>query len=405
MIEKSLRGSSRYWAVLAALGGVALVGVLTYLYQFKVGLGVTGLSRDIPWGLYIAQFTFLVGVAASAVMVVLPYYLHSHKEFGRMTVLGEFVAISAVLMCMMFIFVDMGQPTRMMNMVLHPTFNSLMFWDMTVLFGYLVLNVTISRVTFGAEAKRLPPPQWIKPLIYLSIPWAFSIHTVTAFLYCGLGARPFWFTAILAPRFLASAFAAGPALLILLGLLLRKYARFDVGAQALRSLSVIAAYAMALNVFFILLELFTALYSGMPEHTSHFQYLFLGLKGKSLLVPWTWTSVVLALVAVVLLVVPQTRNNEKLLPWTCVAVVLSLWIEKGLELVVAGFVPSVSGAVTEYHPTIPEVLIAVGVYAIWLIVLTVLVKVAVSVRRELWQGVPGAADAHASAGHDAHAAA
>lgn len=397
MIERSLRGGKQYWALLGALGAVALLGACAYWHQLATGLALTGLSRDVPWGLYIAQFTFLVGVAASAVMVVLPYYLHNHKEFGRATILGEFMAISAVLMCLLFVFVDMGEPRRALNVLLHPAPASLMFWDMIALWGYLVLNLAISRVTFGSEAKGLPPPRWIRPVILLSIPWAFSIHTVTAFLYCGLGARPSWFTALLAPRFLASAFAAGPALLILLCLLLRRYARFEVGGKAVQGLGVIVAYAMVTNVFFFFLELFTALYSGLPEHVHHFQYLFFGLEGQGNLVPWTWTSCVLAAISVVLLLTPKCRQNESVLAVTCVAVVLSLWMEKGLSLVVSGFIPTVSGAVVEYVPTLPEILITLGVYALGLMVLTVLVKVAVTVRRESWQASsapqdPAAAD-------------
>src|SRR4030065_1295332 len=175
-------------------------------------------------------------------MVVLPYYLHNYKAFGRLTILGEFLAISAVSMCMLFIFVDMGQPTRVLNVILSPTPNSLMFWDMMVLLGYLVLNILIAYVTFTSEAKEVHPPSWIKPIIILSIPWAVSIHTVTAFLYSGLGARPFWLTAILAPRVLASAFASGPRLLILLGLILRATTRFDAGQEAIQRLAVIVTY-------------------------------------------------------------------------------------------------------------------------------------------------------------------
>jgi molybdopterin-containing oxidoreductase family membrane subunit len=189
MFEKALKGGRYYWTLIGILSLVVFVGFLTYLFQMREGLTVTGLSRDVPWGFYIAQFTFLVGVAASAVMVVLPYYLHNHKSFGRLTVLGEFLAIAACGMCMLFVFVDMGQPMRVLNMMLHPTPNSLMFWDFLVLSGYLLLNVVISQVTFGAERKGVPPPKWIKPVIVLSIPWAVSIHTVTAFLYSGLEAR------------------------------------------------------------------------------------------------------------------------------------------------------------------------------------------------------------------------
>jgi molybdopterin-containing oxidoreductase family membrane subunit len=380
MLEKALIGSKRYYAWLAFLALVIGVGVLTYLKQYKEGLGITGLSRDVPWGFYIAQFTFLVGVAASAVMVVLPYYLHSFKQFGKLAVLGEFLAISAVAMCMLFIFVDMGQPLRVLNVMLHPTPNSLMFWDMSVLAGYLLVNVVISQITFGAERKGVAPPSWIKPLVYFSIPLAISIHTVTAFLYSGLAARPFWMTAILAPRFLASAFASGPSILILLCLLLRRVSKFDAGEPAIRKLSEIVTYAMAANVFFVALEIFTALYSDIPEHIHHFEYLFFGLGDAKNLVPWMWSSELLAGISLLLLLFPKTRKAEKTLAIACVAVVVSLWIDKGLGMVVTGFVPTPLGKVTQYWPTTPELLITFGIYAIGAFILTVLYKVAIEVR-------------------------
>jgi Ni/Fe-hydrogenase subunit HybB-like protein len=382
MYEKALIGSRRYWALLCVLAAVIFVGVLTYLRQLNEGMGITGLSRDVPWGLYIAQFTFLVGVAASAVMVVLPYYLHDYKAFGKVTILGEFLAIAAVTMCGLFIFVDVGQPRRFLNIMLHPTPNSVMFWDMISVMGYLGLNVVIARVTFGAEYKGVAPPRWIKPFIILSIPWAVSIHTVTAFLYSGLGARPFWMTAILAPRFLASAFAAGPSLLILLCLATRRFTKFDPGMKAIRTLSVIVAYGMAANVFFVLLELFTVLYSDIPEHLHHFQYLYFGLGEGARLVPWMWTSAALAVVSLGILAVPSARKHPVGLVVACCTVILSIWIEKGLGMVVAGFVPSPLGKVNEYWPTGPEITIAVGIYAVGALILLVLYKIATTVREE-----------------------
>src|SRR5512138_1136435 len=382
MLENALKGSRRYWTLLAILGVLVAAGFLTYLRQFQQGLGITGLSRDVPWGLYIAQLTFLVGVAASAVMVVLPYYLHHYKAFGRLAIVGEFLAIAAVTMCLLFVFVDVGQPRRALNLVLYPTPRSVLFWDMIVLNGYLVLNVVISRATFRAERAGTPPPAWVKPLVYLSIPWAVSIHTVTAFLYSGLAARPFWLTAILAPRFLASAFAAGPALLVLLSLLLRRTTRFDPGKEAIAKLGEIVAYAMAVNAFFVGLELFTALYSAIPEHVEHFTYLYLGLEGHRLLAPWMTASVALAAVALVLLLVPPLRRRDGVLAVAAVAVVGSLWIEKGLGMVITGFVPNPLGHVREYAPTLPEVAIALGIYAVGGLVLSVLYKIAVGVREE-----------------------
>ena len=383
MLENAFRGGRKYWTLLGIWVLLIAIGLVAYSRQYSGGLHITGMSRDVSWGLYIAQLTFLVGVAASAVMVVLPYYLHNYKAFGRMVILGEGLAVPAVLMCMLFVFVDLGQPTRVLNAILHPNFTSLMCWDVMVLSGYLLLNLVIGAVTIEAERKECPPPKWVRPLIYLSIPWAVSIHTVTAFLYSGLASRPFWMTAILAPRFLASAFASGPALLILLALIMRKFTRFDPGKEAIGKLATIVTYAFVINVFFVLVELFTGLYSGMPHHMHPFEYLFVGLDGHTGLMSWMWTSELLTVCCVVGLLIPKVRGKESLLAALCVGVVVAMWIEKGLAMITTGFIPSPLGKVTEYSPTGYEVAITFGVYGIGCFVLTVLYKVALNIRERL----------------------
>jgi Ni/Fe-hydrogenase subunit HybB-like protein len=383
MLEKAIKGSKLYWGWLIFLFAINGLGFMAYLYQFHIGLGITGMSRDVSWGFYIAQFTFLVGVAASAVMLVLPYYLHDYKKFGRITILGEFLAIAAVNMCLLFILVDLGYPKRILNVILHPTPNSILFWDMCVLNGYLFLNLIIGWTVLGAERKGVKPPKWVKPLIYLSIPWAVSIHTVTAFLYCGLPGRGFWLTAILAPRFLASAFASGPALLILLCLLVRKLTNFDAGKQAIQTLAKIVTYAIMLNVFFLALEFFTTFYSQIPEHMLHMEYLFVGLHGHDAYVPWMWASVIFMLAAIALLAFPKVRANEKWLAISCGLIFVGTWIDKGMGMISGGFVPSPLEHVTEYIPTIPELMITVGVYTTGAILLTILYKVAIGVRHEI----------------------
>ncbi|MDA8239868.1 MAG: polysulfide reductase NrfD [Nitrospiraceae bacterium] len=382
MLEKALIGSKRYWLWIGALLAVIGIAFIQYLHQFSYGLGITGLSRDVSWGLYIGQFTFLVGVAASAVMLVIPYYLHDFKKFGKIVILGEFLAVSAVTMCVLFIFVDMGQPMRIMNVVLHPTPNSIMFWDFIVLTGYLVLNIVIGWTTLGADRKGVHPPQWVKPLIYLSVPWAVSIHTVTAFLYAGIPGRHFWLTAIMAARFLASAFAGGPALLIILSLLVRKLTKFDPGYEPIQALGKIVTYAMFANVFFLGLEFFTAFYSNIPGHMAPIEYLYTGFEGHGKLVSIMWTSSILAVLSLTLLVFPALRRNENILAVACVSMFVSLWIDKGFGLIVGGFVPNMFEGVTEYWPTVPETMITIGVWAIGFLVLTVLYKVAVAVREE-----------------------
>ena len=385
MLDNAFKGGKRYYTLLGVLGLIILGGMVGYYRQFTEGLTVTGLSRDVSWGLYISQFTFMVGVAASAVMVVLPYYLHNFKAFGRMVILGEFLAVSAVCMCALFIVVDMGQPLRVANVMLFPTLNSPMFWDMVSLMGYMVLNLVIGWTTFDAERKGGGYPKWIKPMIYLSIPWAVSIHTVTAFLYSGMTARPFWLTAILAPRFLASAFASGPSLLIILALILRRFTKFDVGKEAIQKLTTVVTYALLISVFFVAVEFFTALYSGSPHHAHYFEYMYLGAHGHSALVPWMWASAVLMIIAVVLMLFPKVKQNEGLLAILCVAIIVAIWIEKGMGLIVTGFIPSPTGHYTEYTPTGTEVLVTLGVYGIGFFILTLFYKIVVSVRERTEQ--------------------
>jgi len=315
-------------------------------------------------------------------MLVLPYYLHDHKAFGKITVLGEFLAVSAVIMCITFVFVDLGQPGRVMNLLLYPSPTSVLFWDVIVLNGYLLLNLVTGWTVLGCEKKGVPPPAWVKPLIILSIPWAVSIHTVTAFIYAGLPGRDFWLTAIMAPRFLASAFASGPALLILFCLILRRFTRFDAGEKAIQTMAKIVAYSLATSIFFVLVEIFTAFYSQIPGHMQHLKYLFAGLDGHNTIARWMTVSAFTAVAALVLLILPQTRKREPLLALACCFVFLSLWIEKGLGLVVTGFVPSPLEMITEYTPTGPEVAITIGIWALGLLMITMFYKIFVSVRTE-----------------------
>ena len=382
MLEKALTGSNRYWGWIAVLLAFMAAGALSYVQQYNYGLGLTGMSRDVSWGVYIAQFTFLVGVAASGVMVVLPYYLHNYKTFGKITILGEFLAVASVSMCLMFILADLGQPIRALNVILHPTPNSILFWDMIVLNVYLFLNIFVGWVVLNAEKKEVAPPKWIKPFIYISIPWAVSIHTVTAFLYAGLPGRHFWLTAILAPRFLASAFAGGPALLILLCLIIKRVTKFDAGQEAIQKLVTIVTYAALINVFFVLLEFFTAYYSNIPGHMHTLDYLFFGLHGHGQLVPCMRVSTIFGIIAIIMLLVPATRKREDTLAIACVLLFISLWIDKGIGLVIGGFVPSPLEEITAYHPSFQEIMITLGVWATGFFILTVLYKIALAVKEE-----------------------
>ena len=372
LIEKAFAGSRRYWAWLGVLAVFMFVALLDWIHEQQVGLAITGLSRDVPWGLYIGQFVFFVGVGASALVVVLPCYLHDWKAYAKITILGEILGMVGVFMAMVFIFVSMGQPTRLLNVLLYPHPNSLIFWDLLTLSGYVALNAVIIVRLLISERTLSAPPRWIKALILLSLPWAVAIHTVTAFLLCGLAARPYWMTALLAPRFLASAFTAGSALMVLILLLLKRLRLFDAGDEAVRKLTITAAYCLVVHLFFTLVEMFTTFYGRVPQEVEHVDYLY----GGSPLSPWMWLSAVLAVAALLVLIVPAWRARHLLL--ACVAAFISIWIDKGFGLVIGGFEPSVLGTVTPYVPTFAEWKLVAGIWAMGAFLITVLYKIVLS---------------------------
>ncbi len=380
MLEKALIGRKWYWTWLLFLLLIFGVGFIFYLRQFDDGLGLSGMSRDVPWGIYISQFTFLVGISASTVIVVITYYLHNHKAFGKIVVLGELLSVAALIMCQLFLFINLGQPTRLLNIVLHPTPNSILFWGIVLLFGYMLLNIVISHITLGAENKGMDPPRWIRPLIYISIPWAIGIFTAIAFLYSTLLGRHFWLSAIMVTRFSAAAFASGIALLIILSLIVKKLTRFDPGIDAIQGLGKIVAYAMVANVFFLSLQFITAFYSNIPAHMHSFKYLYIGVEGKAKLVPLMWISTFLAITSLPLLLLTHLRRNETSLAFACLAVYISLLIDIGVGSIVGGFIPNPFEKITEYWPTLSEMLISLGVWALGFLILSGLYKIAVSVK-------------------------
>jgi molybdopterin-containing oxidoreductase family membrane subunit len=383
MLELAVKGNKTYWTwilfLLAGIGGAFIL----YLMQLQLGLGITGMSRDVSWGFYIANFTYMVGVAAGGVMVVLPYYLHNYKAYGKITVMGEFLAIASVVICLLLVVVDLGQPQRILNVWLYPTPHSVLFWDTIVLNGYLFLNIVVGWNALEAERNGVHYQNWLKPFIYISIPWAVSIHTVTAYLYSGLPGRHFWLTAILAPRFLASAFAAGPSLLILLCLFVRRTTNFDPGREQIQSLGKTVAYAICVNLFFFLCEVFVSFYSNIPGHMHPLQYLFGGIDGHNAMVPWMWSSIGLMVLGIILTVNPITRKNEGTLAFACVVIIFGTWIDKALGMIAGGFIPNPLHEVTEYVPSLPEIGITLGVYAIGALVLTLLYKIVIGVKEEV----------------------
>ncbi len=376
-------GRPRFYVWMTVLTAIALVGVNAWAHQVSQGMALTAMTDHVSWGLYIANFTFLVGLAAGAVMMVIPAYLYDDHEMHDVVIVGELLAIASIFMCLLFVSVDMGRPDRFWHML--PgigRFNwpiSMLSWDVIVLSGYLLLNLHVAGyLIYMRFLGRTPSKRWYLPFVFLSIVWAVSIHTVTAFLYSGLGGRPFWNSALLAPRFIASAFITGPAFVILLLQVMRRTLKLKIGRGPIDTLARVLRITVLVNLFMLASEMFTIFYGG-GSHAASGTYLFFGLHGKSALVPWIWTGIGLNVLAAVLLHLPGSRTRLTLLNTACLFALVGVWIEKGMGLIVPGFIPSTLHEIVEYVPTLTEWKITAGVWAFGLMVLTLGIKLAIPV--------------------------
>lgn len=375
----SFVGGWRYHLWMTILTIIALVGLHSYCHQLAHGLITTGMTDQVSWGLYIANFTYLVGLAAAAAMLVIPVYVYRNMHLHDVVIFGELLAVAVILMCLMFVMVDLGRPDRFMHLLWRFNFPvSMLTWDVIALNGYLLLNLHIcGYLIYCAYCGRKPSAIVYVPFVFIAIVWAISIHTVTAFLYVGLGGRPFWNSAIIAPRFLASAFAAGPAFIILTLQIVRRFTSHRVHDDALLTLRGIVQVAMIINLFLLVCEVFTEFYTD-SAHVASARYLYFGLNGRQALVPWIWTAIGINLVATALFLLPASRG-VRWLNVACVMAIVGIWIEKGMGLIVPAFVPTPLGEIVEYVPTAHEILICLGIWAFGLLYYTITVRVSVPV--------------------------
>ena len=377
------RGNEMYWGWLALLAVLIVSGALAYAQQLRQGLVVTAMRDQVSWGFYIGNFTFLVGVAAAAVVLVIPAYVYDWKPIRQIVVYGELLAVSAIVMCLLFVFVDIGRPDRFWHLLPplgHLNFpSSLLAWDVLVLNIYFVVNFAVTtHILYRAFSGRPYAKRFVVPLVLLSIPMAVGIHTVTAFLYNGLAARPYWNSSILAPQFLASAFCSGPAILLIVLQLLRRFTRFEIDDKAIWKIAELMAYAMFLNLFLHGAEAFKEYYSN-TEHLLFTRYWFEGLGGHRAMVPYAWAAVVLNVSSFVLFVVPAARRHPVLLNLGCLAIYAGVYIDKGMGLIIPGLTPDALGDIYEYYPSLAELRVAAGVFSVGFLVFTLMLKVAVPI--------------------------
>lgn len=382
-IKVTTHGSKKYHLWMAFLTFVMLIGMYCYSIQLEHGLSVTGMNDSVSWGLYISNFTFLVGVAAAAVILVMPTYILKDIDFKQAVLIGEGIAVSALIMCLAFVIADMGGPSVLWHMIpgigVFNFPNSMLTWDVIALNGYLFINISIPfYILFKLYQGKKPNPKVYIPGALISVFWAVGIHLVTAFLYQGLQARPFWNNALLGPRFLASAFAAGPALIILVLAIIRTYTKFKIENKTLKKIALVVAVAAQINLIMLISELFKEFYAP-THHSESAYYLFFGLHGKTALLPWIWTAISMNVLATIILSIHKLRNNFKVLFFACTLLFVAIWIEKGFGLIVPGFIPGAYGKIVEYTPTGVEIGVTLGIWAMGAFIFTILAKTAIKI--------------------------
>jgi len=378
-----MKGSLAYYAWCIFLLAIAFLGLKFYIAQLDQGLIITNMRDQVSWGLYIANFTYLVGIAAAAVLLVIPAYIYHFDPIKEIVVFGELFSASSIIMALMFVFVDIGRPDRFWHPI--PFIGKLAFpdsllaWDVLVLNGYLFLNIFVPvYILVRSYYQKEPNKRAVVPFILLSIPWAVGIHTVTAFLYNGLAARPFWNASILAPRFLASAFCSGPAIIIIIFQVIRRISKVKIENEALFKIAELISYAMFLNLFLMGAEIYKEYYSN-TIHLAPLTYLYQGLQGHKTLVPWIWTSLSMNLVAFFIFLIPKTRKYLLTLNIGSILIIVGVWIEKGIGFVLPGFIPDPLGEIYEYMPNTTEIAVSLGIWALGLLIFTLFMRVAIPI--------------------------
>lgn len=384
MLRCAATGGRNYYLWLGTL--LVFVGFagFEWAHDLREGLVVTNMSDHVSWGIGIANFVYFVGVAAGAAVLVVPAYVYHREDIKELVLLGELLAVVAVSMCLLFIMTDVGRPDRLWHLT--PVIGhlnlpySLLSWDVVVFTGYLLMNMHIpGYLLFSRYRGKKPTALMYLPFVFLSMIWAISIHTVTAFLLSGLGSRPFWNTPILAPRFLISAGASAPALLIILFTVVRHFTKQRVQESVFDYFLSVLRVTMPINLFLVGCEVFQEFYTG-SLHAASAYYLYFGLHGHAMLPRFIWTALAFNLTATVIFLVPKLRARKPLMYLACALTVVGIWTEKGMGLIFPGFVPSPLGEIVEYAPNLGEIILNVGIVALGAFLYTLVAKVTIAIQ-------------------------
>ena len=327
--------STKTKAACGVLGVLALAGVAAWIYQLANGLGVTGMSNGTSWGLYITMFMLFVGLSAGGLIVASSASVFHIEKFKRVALPA--VILSTVCICLagMFVLIDLGGIQRVWRILTGPNFASPLLWDVIVITLYLVINVLYLYFMTSKKAN----PHTVSVISRVALPVAILVHSVTAWIFALQIAKEGWYSAIMAPIFVASAMDSGLALLLIVLVALGAAKVFDAGRDLIASLAGLLATCIAVDVFFIGCEALTMAYPGAAGAET------LAVMATGSTAPFFWAEIIGGLlVPFCILVFARNRQRTGLVTLASALVVLGV-LCKRLWLLLTSFIhPNIVGA-------------------------------------------------------------
>ncbi len=363
-----------------ALAVLALVGIGCWIYQLITGLGITGMSNANSWGLYIIMFMFFVGLSAGGLIVASSASVFHIKRFKAVAMPAVILSTACICVAGMFVLVDLGSIQNIWRLLVGPNFASPLLWDVCVITLYLVINILY--LVF-MNSKKDDAPRKVEIISRFALPIAILVHSITAWIFGLQIAKEGWYTAILAPIFVASAMDSGLALLLCVLSGLNKSGKFKTDKNLIATLAGLLATCIAVDAFFIGCELITMACPGAAGAET------LAIMTTGSTAPFFWIEIIAGLVIpFLILVFAKNRENENLVVTASVLVILGVFCKRVWLLLTAFVLPNIEGALGIalgtftaqeggmgmwslygfYFPTVPEVLIAVGVVSVGAII-------------------------------------
>ena len=380
----------RYKVLAAILAVVVAVGVGCWVYQLIFGLTVTGMNNGTSWGLYITNFMFFVGLSAGGLIVASSASVFHITKFKAVALPA--IILSTVCICAagMFVLIDLGGIQRVWRILTGPNPTSPLLWDVCVITCYLIINVFyLVFMTRGNQHA-------VSIVSRFALPCAILVHSVTAWIF--EAAKEGWYTAIMAPIFVASAMDSGLALLLVVLGVLKKAGIYDTSRELMAMLAGLLCTCVAVDAFFIFCEVLTMAYPGAAGAET------LALLTTGPTAPFFWFEIICGLVIpFCILVFAKNRQSAVLINVACVLIVVGVFCKRVWLLFTAFIVPNVMGApgiisgsseaahatgtasfavLSSYAPTPIEILVVAGVISLVILAFMVLASKLIVERRE-----------------------